>query len=100
MYGELVAALEQQANQPTNPSVQHTPIPGQIAAARVEMQKELSQKESELKLKDKIVQQQDELLNVLRQNGTMKDTQIWKKDWEIKQRDQNIEQRDDIIKVR
>jgi uncharacterized protein (DUF3084 family) len=53
-----------------------------------------------LKLKDRLLQHKDELLNVLRLNGTMKEEQIRKKDWEIKQRDQDIEQRDDIIKVR
>ena len=100
MYGQLLASLEQASNPPTPPSTQQSCTPGQIAAAKLEIQKALSQKESELKLKDRLLQHKDELLNVLRLNGTMKEEQIRKKDWEIKQRDQDIEQRDDIIKER
>jgi uncharacterized protein (DUF3084 family) len=93
MYGQLLAALNQASNPPIAPSAQQPSTPGQITAARLEIQKALSQKESELKLKDRLLQHKDELLNVLRQNGSMKDEKI-------KQKDEQIKKRDDKIKVR
>jgi uncharacterized protein (DUF3084 family) len=91
MYVDALPSAAQAANPQTISSTQHTATPGQIAAIRLEMQNALDKMESELNLKD-------ELLNVLRQNTSLKDAQTKQKDDEIKKKDDEITQRDQEVK--
>jgi phage tail tube protein FII len=93
MYVDALPSAVQAANPQTTLSAQHSATPGQITALRLEMQNALDKMESELKLKD-------ELLNVLRQNGSMKDVQIKQKDDDIKLKDAEIKQKDDEVRQR